>query len=204
MGAGDSTSVHAQADECSTALLIIDMVSRWDYPDAPQVLAGAETIAPVIADLRRRCADACVPVIYANDNAGRWRSDWQALMADARAAGGPGAAIAEALAPGPNDYFVLKPMHSAFFGTPLQLLLQHLKTRHLILTGVTSDQCVLATASAAHMHRYEVTVPHDAVATQTAARNEAALRHFQTVLRIATPAAAAVTLGGSTADDRYG
>jgi len=185
----NTTSVHATRDESGTALLIIDMVSCWSFPDADKVLAAAEDVTPRIVALKARCKDAGVPVIYANDNDGRWRSDWQALMHDALDAGGAGARIATQLTPSGDDYFVLKPMHSAFFSTPLHLLLQHLKVRRVVLTGVTSDQCVLGTASDAKMRGYEVCVPCDAVATQTPERAQAALLHFQDVMRLPTPRA---------------
>ncbi len=190
-----TSSVHAAQDEGATVLLIIDMVSCWSYPDADKVLAAALQITPRIVALKARCRAAGVPVVYANDNEGRWRSDWQASMHDARAAGGPGAQIAEQLAPSADDYFVLKPMHSAFFATPLHLLLQHLKAERLILTGVTSDQCVLTTAADAKMRGYAVCVPRDAVGTQTPQRGDAALTYFEQVLRVQVQPSADVVLG---------
>jgi len=191
----DASSVHEARDENPTVLLIIDMFSCWSFPDADKVLATAADIAPRIAALRARCRDAGVPVIYANDNEGRWRSDWQALMQDARGGGGVGAHVATLLAPSPDDYFVLKPMHSAFFATPLHPLLQHLKARRLVLTGVTSDQCVLTTATDAKMRGFEVCVPRDAVGTQTQQRGEAAIAYFERVLLLQTPLADDVDLG---------
>lgn len=170
------------------------MVGTWDFPGGKPLLKAAFAAAPVIARLKARCRAAGVPVIYANDNQGRWRCDWRQLMDDARAAGGNGARITELLAPDREDYFVLKPMHSAFFATPLQLLLQSLGTRRLILTGASSDQCVLATASAAHMHQYEIVIPRDAVAAPSAARARAALRHFEDVLQLPTTPAARLRL----------
>ena len=190
-----TSSVHEAQDEGATVLLIIDMVSCWSYPDADQVLAAALQITPRIAALKARCRDANVPVVYANDNQGRWRSDWQASMHEARAAGGSGAQIAEQLAPSGDDYFVLKPMHSAFFATPLHLLLQHLKARRLILTGVTSDQCVLTTAADAKMRGYAVYVPPDAVATQTPQRGDAATAYFEHVLRLQVQPSRQIDLG---------
>ena len=87
MSLPSATSLHEQQDENSTALLVIDMMSRWDYPDADKVRAAAHRIAPTIAALKSRCVRARVPVIYANDNEGRWRSDWRSLVDDARGAG---------------------------------------------------------------------------------------------------------------------
>ena len=135
-----------------------------------------------------------VPVIFANDNHGRWRSDFRHVHQASLEAGGEGARIGELLAPGDDDYFILKPKHSAFFSTPLDLLLKHLGTHRLVLTGMTSDQCVLATASDARMRDYKVVVPRDAVATLTDERNALAVAHFKGVLDVKTTPAARVRL----------
>jgi nicotinamidase-related amidase len=174
------------------ALLIIDMLSDWEFPDAEALLAHAARIAPRIAALRGRCREAGVPVVYANDNRGRWRSDFRDVVASARKKGGAAAAIADALAPEADDYFVLKPKHSGFHATPLDLLLRHLKADTLLLSGVSSDQCVLYTAADARMHDYEVIVPRDCVATQGEERNARALLHFGEVLGVDTPVGAEI------------
>jgi nicotinamidase-related amidase len=177
-----------------TALLIIDMINIWDFPDAEKLLPRAAAIAPRIAALKARCRKAGVPVIYANDNRGRWRSDFPALVGLSLGQGGAGAAIASALQPEPDDYFVLKPKHSAFFGTPLELLLQHLDARRLILTGVASDQCVIATAMEAVMRDLAVVVPRDCVASQSVARNETVLRQLEKFQKLPTTAASRIRL----------
>jgi len=192
------TSLHAHEDESASALLVIDMVSTWRFPDADKLLPAALKIAPTIARLKSRCKEAGIAIVYANDNQGRWRSDWRELMSMALAAGGDGARIATLLAPDEDDYFVLKPMHSAFFGTPLELLLQHLKVRHLILTGVSSDQCILATAATACMLELDVTVPRDAVASQTSARTRASILHFDEVLKLPTTPTSRLRLPAAT------
>ncbi len=158
-----------------TALLVIDMVSCWDFPDAAPLLVQARKIAPAIARLAARCRVAGIPVIYANDNRGQWQSDFRTLVETALACpGGPGE-ITRAIAPREEDYFILKPKQSAFFGTPLELLLQHLGARRLVLTGVSSDQCVLVTAFEARMRDMQVVVPADCVASQSVSRNRTAL-----------------------------
>jgi nicotinamidase-related amidase len=167
-------------------LLIIDMISSWDFPDADKLLPQAARVAPAIAALKARCRRAGVPVIYANDNRGQWRSDFRQVVSDSIAHGGQGARITTQLEPDVDDYFVLKPKHSAFFGTPLDLLLQHLHAHRLILTGVSSDQCVVNTATDARMRDYEVLVPPDCIASQTTKRNNGAIAHFAEVLGVPT------------------
>ena len=158
------------------ALLVIDMLSDWQFPDGETLVRRAETIAPAIAALRRRCSAAGVPCVYVNDNRGRWRSNFATVVCAALAAGGPGARIAQLLAPASTDYFVLKPKHSAFLATPLDLLLRHLRVNRVILTGVACDQCVLATAADARSHDYDLSIPADCVASQDETRCAIALR----------------------------
>ena len=189
-----ATSLAEERAAGETVLIVIDMFSRWDYEDAERLLAGAERIAPAIAALRRRCREAGVPVVYANDNAGRWRSNFADVVRSAREAGGAGARIAELLAPGEDDYFVLKPKHSAFFGTPLDLLLRHLGARRLIVTGVASDQCVVFTAADARMLDYEVLAPRDCIASQTEERSRRAVDQLGEVMVIDTAPAAELRL----------
>ncbi|MBT2334877.1 cysteine hydrolase [Variovorax paradoxus] len=169
-----------------TALLIIDMISCWDFPDADKLLPGAHAIAGRIAALKARCTRAGVPAIYVNDNRGRWRSDFPKLVELSLAAGGAGAEITSALLPEETDYFVLKPKQSAFFATPLELLLAYLKAKRLIVTGVASDQCIWATVADAGMRDLQAVVPRDCVAAQTSVRNQRFLRQAEEALRVST------------------
>ena len=190
-----STSLAPETAPGGTVLLIIDMISCWDFPDAHKLLPGAHAITPAIARLKKRCRACGVPVIYANDNRGRWRSDFASQVRQSIDAGGPSAAITQALMPEQDDYFVLKPAQSAFFATPLHLLLQHLEATRLLITGVASDQCVLTTAIGARMHALDVVVPADCAATQGAARHRAVLQQFEKVHQLPTTHSARIRLG---------
>ena len=177
------------------ALLIIDMISAWDFPNAGKLAAGAATIAPRIATLKRRCQSAGVPAIYVNDNHGYWRSDFgQLVLLSMQREDGPGRRIVEALRPGPDDYSVLKPKHSAFFATPLDLLLRHLRVNSLIVTGVATDQCIAMSAADARMRDYDVLVPEDCVAAQTAERNRRGLDYLREAQRMKTTVSSRIRL----------
>jgi nicotinamidase-related amidase len=180
------------------ALLIIDMISSWDFADAGKLARAAVAVAPRIGALKRRCARAGVPAIYVNDNRGRWRSEFRELVRISVAESEIGARIAQSLMPGDDDYSVLKPKHSAFYATPLDLLLRHLRVQHLVVTGVASDQCILMSASEAKMRDYEVVVPGDCVAAQTAARNDRALRQLREALAIETVPSARLRVSART------
>jgi len=171
------------------ALLVIDMINTWEMDQGVRLRRAAHAILPTLRALIVRARRAQVPVIYSNDNFGQWRSNLPALLELSRQTHEQSADIIDAIAPAATDYVVLKPEHSAFYATPLEPLLKALRTNHLVLTGVSGDQCVLATAGDALLRDYEVTIPRDAIACASAPRTRAILGHFQTVMEIKTPLA---------------
>ena len=154
----------------------------------PHAIAAARQIAA----LKGSAWAAHVPVIYANDNFGRWRSDFREVVDHSLQDGVRGQALAELLRPERGDYFVLKPKHSAFFATTLDTLLRYLEARRLVLTGIAGDTCVLITAMDAFLRDYELHVPSDCVASRDSAENGKALAYMQRVLHADVSAAAAV------------
>ncbi len=166
----------------TSALLIIDMINPFDFAGAAQLRRAALPAAKKIAGLKARLKARGAPAVYINDNFTQWQSDFRQLVAICSQEDAPGAEIAALLAPEHDDYFVLKPRHSAFFATPLRLLLEQLGVRRLILTGIAGDSCVLATAADAHMNEFEVVVPRDCVASPTAERNRRALAVMKAAL----------------------
>ena len=126
---------------------------------------------------------AGVLAIYVNDDIGRWRSDFRTLLAHCTRDGVRGKPVAEHLAPDPEDYFVLKPKHSGFFSTTLETLLDYLKARTLIVTGLTADNCVVFTASDAYLRDFHLVVAPDCVASIEPAHTREALEHMRRVLK---------------------
>jgi nicotinamidase-related amidase len=174
------------------ALLLIDVVNDLDFPRSRTLVQEAERMAPRLARLAQRARAAGVPVVYVNDNFGRWQSDWRKVIARCAAPGSPGRRVVEALRPWPHDYFVLKPKHSGFFSTTLDLLLQHMGVETVVLTGIATDICILFTANDAHMRDYRVVVPRDCVAANTRRKTEFTLRQIRQVLGGRTPSSRAL------------
>lgn len=145
------------------ALLVIDMFSRFQFPDGEAIAAAAVRVAPQIARLKAHFDRRNWPVVFCNDNFADWRQDFRQLVATCLASGGASAQIATLLAPGPDHYVILKPRHSAFLGTPLGMLLETLGTGDLVLCGLTADSCVLATAVDAKARGFTVTLARDGV-----------------------------------------
>ena len=136
-----------------------------------------------IVALKKRLRVRGIPAIYVNDNFGRWQSDFKKQVEKCVSDESLGAPVARLLIPGENDYFVLKPKHSAFFSTTLGVLLEYLGAKKLIITGFAGDICVLFTANDAYMRDYELIVPSDCVASETAAANRNACRQMKRFLR---------------------
>jgi nicotinamidase-related amidase len=188
--AGKAKSPGLEVERSSTVLLILDMLSRFEFPDGLAVARAASKIAPRIAQLRERARKARIPVVFANDNPGRWRSDSAALLRAVSAADSRGRSVIELLRPEESDYLVLKPRHSAFYATPLDVILQSMGAERLILTGVSSHQCVLFTANDAHVRQFELVVPSDCIGAPTASQTKLALSYFRKALsaRVTTQA----------------
>jgi nicotinamidase-related amidase len=167
--------LHGNApDQCPVALLLVDVINDFAFAGGRQLLRSALPAAQRLAELRERGRRAGVPCIYANDNFGRWRSDFSAQVEHCLHEG-RGRSVVSLLAPTPDDYFVLKPKHSAFYQTPLELLLQHLKVRTLLIGGFSAESCVSFTAADAYLRGYTVIVPSDATASRSAAAKRDAL-----------------------------
>ena len=163
-----------------SALLIIDMINLFDFEGGARLAKEAERIAPRIARLKTRFSRVGAPIIYVNDNFMDWRADFKELVAICGHPQSGGAKIARALAPGPDDYYILKPKHSAFLATPLSLLLAELGVHRLVITGLAADACILITAQEANMRDYQVSVPADCVAAETSGRRTRALAVIET------------------------
>ena len=179
--------LHGNApDESPIALLLIDVINDLEFEGGEELLKSALPMAERLAALKRRAKAVGVPVVYVNDNFGRWQSNFDRVVAHCLEDGVRGEPIARVLRPEEDDYFVLKPKHSGFFSTVLDTLLEYLRPQTLIVTGLTADNCVLFTASDAYLRDFHMLVPADCVASIRADDNAAALAHMQRVLKADT------------------
>ena len=170
-------------DKSEAALLLIDGINPLEFDGGEKLLTHALPMASAIEVFKRRANEARIPAIYVNDNFGRWRSDFPKLVAQFLAPDIRGRPIVQRLAPEEDDYFVLKPKHSAFFQTNLEILLRYLGATTLILTGMAGDICVLFSANDAYMRDFEIFVPPDCIASEEAEYNRQVLELMRRVLK---------------------
>ena len=179
--------LHGNApDKSKVSLLLIDVINDFEFEDGDKLLENAMPMAKNLVRFKRQAKKAGVPVIYVNDNFGKWQSNFKNLLEHCLDKKVRGSKLVKLLVPDEEDYFVLKPKHSGFFSTTLEVLLEYLQCETLILTGVTTDICILFTASDAYVRDYKIFVPNDCVAAVEAAENEHALNYLERVLKADT------------------
>lgn len=166
-------------DPHTTALIVVDMQNDFCSREGHYGRSGAnvEDFAAVIApvgrmiDMARQHGATIVftRLLYAPGSAmedrhairpRRWSSRGARLVP-----GTWGGEVVEALKPQPDDIVVDKAGYSAFEGTGLEQVLRERGIRTLIMTGVVSYACVLATAFSAFDRNFDVVMVADAVAS---------------------------------------
>jgi nicotinamidase-related amidase len=167
--------------ESAVVLLLIDVINHFEYPEAEKMLIQALPIASRIARLKARARAAGIPVVYVNDNFGQWRSDLAKLLAYCLRPQALGRQFVEQVRPDKDDYFVLKPRHSAFYQTPLEILLAYLGASSLVVCGLATNSCIVCTAHDAKMRNFDLLVPSDCSASLTAREHKQAIAHMQTM-----------------------
>jgi nicotinamidase-related amidase len=176
----ENHDLHGNApDESSVVLLLIDVINDLDFPRNENLVRQSERLAENISRLKERCRATRIPTIYVNDNRGRWRSDFCAVVRECSRPGAPGRKMVERLAPNDHDYVVLKPKHSAFYATPLETLLEYMGVKAVILAGVTTNACVMITASDIYVRDLKLFIPQDCVAALTEEDQKNALELMQ-------------------------
>jgi nicotinamidase-related amidase len=183
-GPAKNPDLHGSVPETSpVALLLIDVINDLTFEGSEPLVRQAVPMARRLAAFKRRARAAHIPAVYINDNFGRWQSDFRKLVEHCLNDGVPGEEVARMLAPAEDDYFVLKPKHSAFFETTLDTLLAYLGARTLIMCGIAGNICILFSANDAYMRDYNIVVPSDCTVSNTPEENAYALQQIERVLK---------------------
>jgi nicotinamidase-related amidase len=161
------------------ALVVIDVVNRFDHEDADRLLASfrerADAMERAIAAARGR-GDR---VVYVNDHGGSWVSDAPGLVR--AAVEGRGGDVVARLAPQPDDPFLLKARYSIFDHTTLDLVLAELEVDRVLLMGAATEGCVVQSGIDAREHGLKVTILAHACATVDPRLEEVALHYAEQV-----------------------
>ncbi|PCK23781.1 isochorismatase [Bacillus pumilus] len=162
------------------ALLIIDMINNFDFEMGHVLAEKTKQMTNQILALKQHAFKENWPIIYINDHYGIWKADIQAVIEKCK--NERSALVLEQMIPSNDDYFLIKPKHSAFYGTALETLLNELGVQDIILTGIAGNICVLFTANDAYMREYNLIVPKDCIASNDDRDNDYALTMMENVL----------------------
>ena len=184
---GPDRNLRGDAPVSPDMLVLCDLLSTFDFPGADRLVSTLTRVAPALHRLRASADRAGVPVVYVNDNIGAWRSDRSAVLSALDEPGSNFPPALRCLLPREDDFFLLKPKHSAFFGTPLGSLLHHLRSRRIVLCGMATEICVLFTAHDAYLAGLEIVVPVDGVASTDGRAHAMALGLMRRALKVRTP-----------------
>lgn len=167
--------------EDRSALLIVDMINSFEFEHGLILAKKAEVVAQTILQLKSLFKRKGLPVIYANDHYQLWVADVQRIIDFCKNERSRN--VINAISPTHDDYFLMKPKHSAFYGTALNTLLHQLNIDKLVITGIAGNICVLFTANDAYMREYAIHVPQNAIASVSEQDNEYALTMISHVLK---------------------
>lgn len=163
------------------ALLIIDVINDFNFDEGEALAEKTRKIIEPIINLKKAFNRKDMPVIYINDHYYLWQADFEKIKGHCR--NERSEEIINLISPeADRDYFLIKPKHSAFYGTALHTLLQQLKVDTLVLTGIAGNICVLFTANDAYMREYKLIIPEDCIASNNDEDNEYALTMMKNVL----------------------
>jgi nicotinamidase-related amidase len=164
-------------------LLLVDFINPLDFPGSDLLAPAALAAARATARLKALLEAEGVVTIYANDNYGVWQSDFHSLVSTCLGREGPAGEIARLLYPQARDITILKPRHSAFYASPLELLLTEMDTKELVICGIATDMCVQITAGDAFLREYPCWVPADCTAAESRKAKAASLEFMASVLK---------------------
>jgi nicotinamidase-related amidase len=174
--------------------VLVDTINPFDFEGGRAFARRSLRVASAIRKLRDRASARGLPVIYVNDNLGKWRSDIHALVAFCSQPGMAGASIVQLLAPRKTDFVILKATLSGFYQTPLEAMLRLGRVRTLIVTGFAADNCVLFTAADAYMREYRLVIPRDCIGAETPDAVRRALKSMTTLFAANTDRSDALRL----------
>ena len=190
-------SREVEIEPAHTALLIVDVQNfncSWDGSEYAGLSTAEkerrygyffrtfkDSALPNMVRLQNACRRAGIEVTYtvveSMTRDGRDRSLDYKITGFHVPKGSPDAKMVDELTPAADEMVFPKTSSSVFISTNIDYVLRNLGTRYLIIAGCLTDQCVDSAVRDACDLGYLVTVPTDAVVTQSQERHEWSLRN---------------------------
>lgn len=165
----------------NTVVIFVDLINDFNFPGGDKLLRNTKAILPHLEKLKKDAKKNNIPIIYVNDHYGLWQADFHKIIRQCTNQFSKD--IINTIKPDDDDYFLIKPQHSAFFQTPLQSLLTDLNRSRLIISGIAGDICILFTAKDAYMYQMDLHIPSNCMASEEKNTNDYALYLMNSVMK---------------------
>lgn len=161
-------------------LLVVDVFNHFRFVDGEALADALLSVCSDMASAMAACRERDIPVVFCNDNFGRWNEPWDTILEfTAREGLEASRVLLPRLRPQSRDVVLLKSRHSAFFQTQLPAFLTDQQVKEVAIAGAATDACVLCTANDAHVRGFDTYVLSDITAAASRDRHDRALHHLR-------------------------
>lgn len=98
--------------------------------------------------------------------------------------GKKGTKVYNEICPERNDIKIEKNEYSCFYGTGLDKILKKMKIKKLIITGISTHWCILATALDSHYRKYKTVVVSDSITAPDNRKHQLALEWMKDIINV--------------------
>jgi nicotinamidase-related amidase len=162
--------VPVELEAAKTLLLIIDMENENAHPKGALYIGEpVRRIIPKIRDLREKVRQAAGPVVHTQSVRSPDALEFTVFKNTVRKLEGSwGAELIDELKPTADEPLIVKRTHDCFYQTEMDALLARFGMRpgegHVIVTGISTRNCVQSAVMALSVRDYHVYVPMDCTA----------------------------------------
>lgn len=162
------------------AIIVVDMLKdTFKEGSRLPITREGRKIIPNLQKLLKESRRKGFPIVYACDSFLKEDFLFQGKSKFYSLQGTPGAEVIDELKPEPTDMILPKRRFSAFFKTDLDQQLRDRGVDTIVVTGITTEVCVLTTAMDGFCHDFYVFLLEDCTASQTPEVHQACLSSYR-------------------------
>lgn len=162
------------------AIIVVDML-KDNFKESPRnpFYQEARAILPNLQRLLEKGREKGIPIIFACDSFLKEDFIFRGRMKPHSLRGTQGAEVVDELKPEPTDFILPKRRFSAFFKTDLDQTLRTFGIDTIVVTGMTTEVCVLMTAMDGLCHDFSVILLEDCCASRSKELHQSCLNLYR-------------------------
>jgi nicotinamidase-related amidase len=177
-------------DPKKTAVILVDMINAVAKGEGPPYSppANRQAVTDNFVRLVAHCRSVGTPLIYITTHRRADNADAPRTLMDngsagtGNQAGTSGVQVVDELAMKPEDYLLVKPRFSAFYGTDLDNILRNLGTETILVGGISTQRSVEGTARDAKNRDIQCVVVSDCCTAGEEDVHEMTIKHVLPLL----------------------